>query len=164
MLGSFYRRSIVNGDYETYIARDLVQLIDGRYRTLATNSSRAVAGFSMGGYGALHLAFNYPSVFSVVSSQGGYYDAADSITEGALKAIARTKPTTPEQIATMAVRPQGLIPFLPAAAPDPAQPPFFYDPPYKYENGQYTTNLASLERLREADILHGDLGRYVSGT
>jgi hypothetical protein len=58
LLGSFYRTSTATGDYETYIAHDLVNLIDARYRTLATNASRGLCGFSMGGYGAMHLPLN----------------------------------------------------------------------------------------------------------
>ena len=51
------------GDYVTY---DVVNTIDQRYRTLTEPESRAVGGLSMGGLGALNLAFQHPDVFGVV--------------------------------------------------------------------------------------------------
>jgi enterochelin esterase-like enzyme len=49
-----------------YVAQDVVSTIDQRYRTLASAASRAVGGLSMGGLGALNLAFKHPDVFGVV--------------------------------------------------------------------------------------------------
>jgi hypothetical protein len=42
--GSFYLNSQVIGDYETYITRDLINLIDARYRTLSARESRGISG------------------------------------------------------------------------------------------------------------------------
>ena len=67
-LGSFYTNSVVNGNWEDYIYRDLVSYIDGKYRTLARASSRGIAGHSMGGYGAFMLAMKHPDVFGAVYS------------------------------------------------------------------------------------------------
>ena len=64
-----------------------MNLIDARYRTLATNASRGITGFSMGGHGAMHLALNFPNSFSVVVAQSGYYDTADAVTDGALTKV-----------------------------------------------------------------------------
>ncbi len=52
---------------ESAIIQDLVPHVDKTYRTLATRESRGIEGFSMGGFGALHLAFKYPETFGVVS-------------------------------------------------------------------------------------------------
>lgn len=49
-----------------YVAEDVVSTIDQRYRTLASPRSRAIGGLSMGGLGALNLAFQHPDVFGVV--------------------------------------------------------------------------------------------------
>jgi enterochelin esterase-like enzyme len=49
-----------------YIAEDVVATIDQRYRTLASPASRAIGGLSMGGLGALNLAFQHPDIFGVV--------------------------------------------------------------------------------------------------
>jgi S-formylglutathione hydrolase FrmB len=51
-----------------YVARDLVRQVDATYRTLPTAARRGIGGLSMGGHGALQLAFNYPNVFSVVGA------------------------------------------------------------------------------------------------
>ena len=56
------------GDYETAITRDLVAEIDAKYPTLAGPEHRAIAGVSMGGHGALRLAYMYPGVFSAVAA------------------------------------------------------------------------------------------------
>jgi S-formylglutathione hydrolase FrmB len=64
--GSFYVDSPVTGRWETAIVSDLVTAIDTSYRTLATPASRGIAGFSMGGYGALALAVSHPDVFGAV--------------------------------------------------------------------------------------------------
>ena len=69
--GSFYTNSILNGDYEDYIAFDLVDYIDETYRTLATNNYRAVSGHSMGGYGAFRLAMNHSNIFSSFAAHSG---------------------------------------------------------------------------------------------
>ena len=52
---------------ETVIMKDLIPHVDATYRTMASRESRAVEGFSMGGFGAAHLGFKYPEVFGVVS-------------------------------------------------------------------------------------------------
>ncbi len=52
------------GDYESAITRDLVAEIDRRFPTRAGRDGRAVAGTSMGGYGALRYAFAHPDRFS----------------------------------------------------------------------------------------------------
>jgi enterochelin esterase-like enzyme len=49
-----------------YIVEDVVTTIDQRYRTLKRPAARAVGGLSMGGLGALNLAFQHPNVFGVV--------------------------------------------------------------------------------------------------
>jgi enterochelin esterase-like enzyme len=49
-----------------YLIEDVVSTIDLRYRTLARAPSRAIGGLSMGGLGALNLAFQHPDVFGVV--------------------------------------------------------------------------------------------------
>ncbi len=52
---------------ESVIMRDLIPHVDATYRTIASRESRAVEGFSMGGFGAALLGFKYPEVFGVVS-------------------------------------------------------------------------------------------------
>ena len=57
--------------YDDYIARDIVVHMDASYRTLARRETRAIAGLSMGGFGALTLALQYPDVFAAAASHSG---------------------------------------------------------------------------------------------
>jgi S-formylglutathione hydrolase FrmB len=54
--------------YEDFFIREFIPFIDRVYRTSPTRRSRGVAGISMGGYGALHLAFRHPELFASVSA------------------------------------------------------------------------------------------------
>jgi putative tributyrin esterase len=57
--------------YDDYLAYDVVRHVDAKYRTLATRERRAIAGLSMGGYGAFTLALQYPSLFAAAASHSG---------------------------------------------------------------------------------------------
>lgn len=77
--GSQYVDSIHNGDYETYVIRDVIEHVDRSYRTVAQEGGRAVFGKSSGGFGALHLSMKYPGVFAAFASHSGdsYFRYAD---------------------------------------------------------------------------------------
>ncbi len=55
----------------TALAVDLVDYIDSRFSTVPDALHRAVCGNSMGGYGALHLAFQFPDRFGTAISHSG---------------------------------------------------------------------------------------------
>jgi S-formylglutathione hydrolase FrmB len=52
-------------DYLTY---EVVDLVDSQYRTIPDKAYRAIGGLSMGGHGALQIAFNYPELFTIVGA------------------------------------------------------------------------------------------------
>jgi S-formylglutathione hydrolase FrmB len=58
-------------DYDTYITKDLLAHIDATYRTIKSREGRAIAGLSMGGFGALHLSMRHPELFSAAASHSG---------------------------------------------------------------------------------------------
>jgi S-formylglutathione hydrolase FrmB len=62
--GSFYSNSKATGDWETFIAVELVQYIDSHYRTVPDRTSRGLTGHSMGGYGTFRIGMKHPEVFS----------------------------------------------------------------------------------------------------
>jgi enterochelin esterase-like enzyme len=64
--GSMYSASVTTGDWETFIAEDLVAYVDKTYRTIPTRDSRGLAGHSMGGYGTLRIGMKRPDVFSAM--------------------------------------------------------------------------------------------------
>jgi S-formylglutathione hydrolase FrmB len=57
--------------YETYISEEVPHYIDSAYRTIAERNSRAIAGLSMGGQGALSLAWKHPDFFGAAGSMSG---------------------------------------------------------------------------------------------
>jgi len=61
--GSMYSSSVTTGDWESYIAEDLVQYMDSHYRTVPNRLSRGLAGHSMGGYGTVRIGMKRPDVF-----------------------------------------------------------------------------------------------------
>lgn len=54
--------------YEDFLVQEFLPGIEKHFRVRAGRSNRAVSGASMGGYGALHLAFRHPELFSSVSA------------------------------------------------------------------------------------------------
>lgn len=60
--------------FETYVSKELVEYIDSHYRTIANRYMRAITGLSMGGHGALFLAFRHPDVFWSCGSMSGNMD------------------------------------------------------------------------------------------
>jgi len=54
--------------YEDFLLEEFIPTIEKRYRVEPGRSHRAIAGISMGGYGALHLAFRHPQLFVSVSA------------------------------------------------------------------------------------------------
>ncbi len=56
------------GKYQDLVTRDLVEYVDQNYRTIARRNGRALLGVSMGGYGALNIAFSHPEVFGAVAT------------------------------------------------------------------------------------------------
>ena len=60
--------------YETYISQELVQWIDSRYKTIKNKTGRGITGLSMGGHGALYIAFKHQDVYGVAGSMSGGVD------------------------------------------------------------------------------------------
>jgi S-formylglutathione hydrolase FrmB len=61
----------VQPQWETYHVGELVPWIDATYRTVAARRGRAIAGLSMGGYGALSYAARHPGTFAAAASFSG---------------------------------------------------------------------------------------------
>lgn len=63
-----------SGRWGDYIADDLVQEVERRWPVKSTREGRAIAGLSMGGYGAMNLALRRPEVFALAASMSGALD------------------------------------------------------------------------------------------
>jgi S-formylglutathione hydrolase FrmB len=73
---SWYFDSPVNEawKYETYIVNELLPWMDTHYKTIKDRKGRAVTGLSMGGHGALYLAFKHQDLFGAAGSMSGGVD------------------------------------------------------------------------------------------
>jgi S-formylglutathione hydrolase FrmB len=54
--------------YEDFLLQEFFPFIEKRYRAAPGRANHAISGVSMGGYGALHLAFSHPQLFGSVSA------------------------------------------------------------------------------------------------
>lgn len=122
---SWYVNSATNpaDRYADYIADDLIAEIDGRYRTIASSHQRAIAGLSMGGYGALLLTFHHPGLFAFTGSISGAFEGPSGI-EHVLPAL---KPSTDEAFGPpgSATRKENDLDTLIEEA-DPAKTPYMF--------------------------------------
>ena len=62
-----------NDKYESYILQELMPDVDKRYRTIQSRYGRAIAGLSMGGYGAIKYGVKYPATFVFAASMSGAF-------------------------------------------------------------------------------------------
>ena len=130
--GSMYSSSVTTGDFEGFIAHDLVAYIDAHYRTIPVPASRGLAGHSMGGYGAARIAMKDPGIFSSVYimspcclSAGGPARANPDLE----KALAAAK--SPADTANLPFFSRAQLATAAAWSPDPKNPPFYLDLPTK---------------------------------
>jgi len=127
--GSMYSSSVVTGDWEAYITKDLVGYIDSHYRTIPNAASRGLAGHSMGGYGTMRIGMKYPQVFSSIYALSPCC-MIPNMTPAAGPSKAESIRTVEEfNQADFGTKAQ----FASAAvwSPNPKNPPFFFDLPTK---------------------------------
>jgi S-formylglutathione hydrolase FrmB len=140
--GSMYSSSMTTGDFENYIAHDVVAYMDAHYRTIPERTSRGLVGHSMGGYGASRIGMKHADVFGALyimspccmSPMGaGGPGPADRMKEMAVaneKKVAAAKSPT-----DLAAQSPGFASaqFATAAAwaPNPKNPPLYFDLPTK---------------------------------
>jgi enterochelin esterase-like enzyme len=130
--GSMYSSSVTTGDFENFIAHDVVSYIDAHYRTLPNRLSRGLVGHSMGGYGATRIGMKHSDVFGSLyimspcclsPRQPG---PANPEIENALEAV-----KTPEDSAKLQFFARAQLASAAAWAPDPKNPPLYLDLPVK---------------------------------
>lgn len=73
---SFYCDAVAGPAYETYLLEDVIPLVDRFFPTVAAREGRVLGGLSMGGYGALKLAFKFPDRFCSAVSHSGALNIA----------------------------------------------------------------------------------------
>ncbi len=77
---------------ESFVTRTVVAAVEGHHRR--DRAHRAIAGFSMGAYGAVNMAEHHPALFGQVVSIAGYFDVddPDGAFGGAPSLLARNRP------------------------------------------------------------------------
>jgi enterochelin esterase-like enzyme len=161
--GSMYSSSQTTGDFETFIAKDLVGYIDAHYRTLPKRESRGLVGHSMGGYGASRIGMRHADVFGALYMMSpcclsprdpGQFNAE------AASAMAQVKTVEDAQKLPWGLRAQ--LATAAAWSPNPNKPPLYLDLPV--ENGQVRPDVlakwAANAPLAFVDQYIGALRRY----
>lgn len=126
--GSMYTSSVTTGDWESYIADDIVAYVDANYRTIPDRESRGLAGHSMGGYGTLRIGMKRPDVFSALYAMspcclvpGQAPDAAMIEKLQGLESPAMSK--------ALPFFEKAMLASAAAWSPNPTKPPFYLDLP-----------------------------------
>lgn len=65
--------TIPTDKYETYMIQELIPDVQQRYRTIEARYGRAIAGLSMGGYGAIKFGLKAPAMFVIAASLSGAF-------------------------------------------------------------------------------------------
>ncbi len=162
--GSNYLSSTTIGDYETYIARELVAQIDATYRTIPHPDSRGITGCAVGGNGAMHLALTFPDVFSVAAPMSATYDFANDPTIPKAAAFFTSVPENFNDLNQYWYVGNGntafYISLAAGAAPNPEKPPFYLDMPFEVVDGQGRIVPEVWEKIAAVDGVH-DLEEYL---
>ena len=130
--GSMYSSSVTTGDFEKFIAHDLVSYIDAHYRTIPDRKSRGLVGHSMGGYGATRIGMKHSDVFGSLYIMSPCCLAPrpagppNPELEKALEAV-----KTPEDSAKLQFFARAQLATAAAWSPDPKNPPLYLDLPTK---------------------------------
>jgi len=130
--GSMYSSSVTTGDFERFIAHDVVAYMDAHYRTIPERASRGLVGHSMGGYGATRIGMKHSDVF------GSLYIMSPCCLSPrppapANRDMAKTLEgvKTPADSASLPFFARAQLASAAAWSPDPKNPPLYLDLPTK---------------------------------
>jgi S-formylglutathione hydrolase len=125
--GCMYSNSITTGDWENFVAKDLVAYIDANYRTIAKPESRGLAGHSMGGYGTMRIGESHPETFSSI-----YLLSPSSLLAGTTN-LSDPRRLTDTSLTYDALKQAASVKYMYASAaawsPNPNKPPLYLDLP-----------------------------------
>jgi enterochelin esterase-like enzyme len=158
--GSMYSSSVTTGDFEQFIARDLVAYVDAHYRTLPQRLSRGLAGHSMGGYGATRIGMKHADVFGslYIMSPGGMSPRSFTPEAAALLESVKTR----ADLAKVPFTARGQLAAAAAWSPNPNKPPLFLDLPTEAgkERPEVLAKWTANAALAFIDQYVGNLRRY----
>ena len=137
--GSMYSNSVTTGDWEAFVAKELVSYVDNHYRTIPEPASRGLAGHSMGGYGTIRIGMKYPEVFSSIYMLSPCCMAAAASNPQRMakaEAVRGAADLIDADFGTKAA-----VASAAAWSPNPKNPPLFFDLPVK--NGELQPAIAA---------------------
>jgi S-formylglutathione hydrolase FrmB len=164
--GSMYSNSVTTGDWENYVAQELVAYIDAHYRTIAHPAGRGLAGHSMGGYGALRIGMKHPGIFSSL-----YLMSPCCLAVNGIRPNPRAETIhDPAEVANVDFFTKAVFASAAAWSPNPKNPPFFFDLPFK--NGEIQQQIVAkweanaplvmidqyISQMRQYDSIAMDVG------
>lgn len=161
--GSMYSSSVTTGDFENFVAHDLVRYIDGHYRTLPTRESRGLVGHSMGGYGASRIGMKHADVFGALYIMSPCCLSARAAPPAEVeKILAEVK--TPADSTKLSFFARATLATAAAWSPNPQKPPLYLDMPAA--DGKADTEVlakwAANSPLAFVDQYIGSLRRYAA--
>ena len=145
--GCHFANSSVKGNWEDFVVQDLLSYIDTHYRTLTGPESRGIMGHSMGGHGAIRIGMRHPDVFGAVYGMnpslmgwGGDVDPSNT----AFEILLSGDDPTPHFETNFYV--PAVIGISQAFSPNPDNPPFYADLPFKKEGDELVPDPSAYER------------------
>ena len=120
--GGMYSNSATSGNYEAFVAEDLVQWVDANYRTIAKRESRGLSGHSMGGYGTMRLGMKYPETFSSMFAMNACCLSVQTMTPDTAR---RLEAMTEADVAKADFAGLAQLTTTAIWSPDPTNPPHF---------------------------------------
>ena len=76
-----------NSKDETFVAKELVEYINANFRVIKDRKGRGITGISMGGHGAISLAFKHPDTFGACASTSGALNIVDLVNSKFFKGV-----------------------------------------------------------------------------
>jgi enterochelin esterase-like enzyme len=159
--GSMYSASITTGNFEAFVAHDVVAYIDAHYRTIPARESRGLVGHSMGGYGASRIGMKHADVFGslyIMSPCCMSPRGAGPANAAAEETIAAAK--TAEELAKLPFGLRTTLAVASAWSPNPAKPPLYADLPFGDMRDNVLARWAANAPLAFVDQHIQDLRRY----
>lgn len=161
--GSMYSSSVTTGDFERFVAHDVVAYVDAHYRTLPRRTSRGLVGHSMGGYGATRLGMKQAEVFGSLYVMSPCCLAPRGPGRAGLeleKAVEDMK--TPSDGADLPFFSRAQLATAAAWSPDPRNPPLFLQLPTRdgEPRPEILAKWAANAPLAFVDQYVADLRRY----
>jgi len=160
---TLYLDSPTTGNFDSYIANDLVAFIDANLRTIPHFNWRAISGHCAGAYGAMNIAMRHPKVFRYVAGLSPAHFTDQHILTIAGMSVAE------EEIWQQMGYPPGPTPYDPMSPykfvtntvylisqswlPNPDNPPYYCDLPYTISDGQIALIPELMARIDQQNLL-----------